>query len=128
MEPTGKTVIHEDVFAEVARNAMTQVNEVFTDTSKKGPVAGLAQIVSERFAPQITVKKNEPEDAEGSAGKVSFELKVELLYGVNIPEVTQRLRETMVKEVESLTGYTVEKIDINVERLIRPEKPEALKA
>lgn len=128
MDTVGKTVIHEDVFAEVARTAMTQVNEVFFDTSKKGPVAGLAQIVTERFAPQITVKKNEPEAAEGSAGKVSFDLKVDLLYGVNIPDVTRKLREAIMKEVESLTGYAIEKIDITVERLVRPEKPEPPKA
>ena len=123
-EVTGKTIISDEVFAETARTAMQQVNEVFLDHSKKGPLLGLAQIVTDKVAPQVIVRKNEAETAEGAAGKIAFELKLTLLYGANIPDVSRKVRETVIREVESLTGYKVEKIDITVEKLVKPEKLE----
>ena len=38
-----------------------------------------------------------------------------------IPEVVEKARHAVKTEVESLTGYTVQRIDILVEKLIRPE-------
>ncbi len=52
---------------------------------------------------------------------MSFEVKVTVLYGVKIPEVAEKAREKIISEVETLTGYTVEKVDLVVERIIKPE-------
>ncbi|HWR39799.1 MAG TPA: Asp23/Gls24 family envelope stress response protein [Patescibacteria group bacterium] len=121
MELTGKTIISDDVFAEAARTAMHQVNEVFQDHSKKGPLLGLAQIVTDKVAPQVIVRKNEAENMEGALGKITFELKLTLLYGANIPDVSRKVRESVAREVENLTGYKVERIDITVEKLVKPD-------
>ena len=122
MEVNGKTIISDEVFAEAARTAMHQVNEVFRDHSKKSPLLGLAQIVTDKFAPQVIVRKNEAEATDGILGKISFELKLTLLYGANIPDVSRKVRESVIREVESLTGYKVEKIDIVVEKLVKADK------
>jgi uncharacterized alkaline shock family protein YloU len=124
MELSGKTVIQDEVFTEITRNAMQKVNEVF-QKDRKGTLAGLTQILSERIAPQVTVKKADKESPEAPFGSVAFDLKLTLVYGVNIPDVVRRVRETIVEEVETLTGYTVERIDVSVEKLVTPCKTES---
>jgi len=104
----GKTTINDSVFVEIAREAMQKVEDVFRQ-EKKGALLGLTRVFTERFAPQITVKK-----AEGAGA--------DMLYGVNIPEVARKVREKIVSEIETLTGYSVEKVDINIEKIVKPDQ------
>ena len=73
---------------------------------------------SERIAPQIVVKRL---DAETAMPAVAFEIKLTLIYGVRIPEVVEKVRAAVKAEVENLTGYAVQRIDVLVEKLVRPE-------
>ena len=115
MDEQERTQVTDDVFLEIARSAMQAVNEVARQ-EKKGALAELTQLFSERIAPQIVVKR-----AEAEIAAVTFEIKLTLIYGVRIPEVVGKVRSAVKTEVESLTGYTVQRIDILVEKLIRPE-------
>ena len=115
MDEQERTQVTDDVFLEIARSAMQAVNEVARQ-EKKGALAELTQLFSERIAPQIVVKR-----AEAEVAAVTFEIKLTLIYGVRIPEVVEKVRSAVKTEVESLTGYTVQRIDILVEKLIRPE-------
>ena len=117
MEETERTHITDDVFLEIARSAMQNVNEVARQ-EKKSPLAELTQLFSERIAPQIVVKRVETPDL---APAVSFDIKLTLIYGVRIPEVVEKVRGAIKTEVENLTGSKVERIDILVEKLIRSE-------
>jgi uncharacterized alkaline shock family protein YloU len=117
---SGKTFINDSVFVEIAREAMHKVEEVFKQ-ERKGALSGLTRIFTERFAPQISVKKAEASDLEESPGSVAFEVKLTVVYGVKIPEVAQKVRERIVNDVESLTGYKVDKVDIIIDRIIKPE-------
>lgn len=117
MDEQERTQVTDDVFLEIARSAMQAVNEVARQ-EKKGALAELTQLFSERIAPQIVVKR-----AEAEIAAVTFEIKLTLIYGVRIPEVVEKVRNAVKTEVESLTGYTVQRIDILVEKLIRPEPP-----
>ena len=115
MDEQERTQVTDDVFLEIARSAMQAVNEVARQ-EKKGALAELTQLFSERIAPQIVVKR-----AEAEVAAVTFEIKLTLIYGVRIPEVVGKVRSAVKTEVESLTGYTVQRIDVLVEKLIRPE-------
>ncbi|AEE91699.1 conserved protein of unknown function [Tepidanaerobacter acetatoxydans Re1] len=117
---SGKTFISDSVFIEIAKEAMRKVEEVYKQ-DKKGGLAGFTRMFVDRFTPQISVKKTDPTEFEESEGTVSFEVKVTVLYGVKIPEVAEKAREKIISEVETLTGYTVEKVDLVVERIIKPE-------
>ncbi|TYP56191.1 Asp23/Gls24 family envelope stress response protein [Thermosediminibacter litoriperuensis] len=117
----GRTNISENVFIEVAREAMNKVEDVFRE-ERKGALSGLTKIFAERFAPQITVRKSEPAEGEEGLGSVSFEVKLSVAYGVKIPEVAQKVREKIISEVEALTGYKVEKVDIVIDRIVKPEE------
>jgi uncharacterized alkaline shock family protein YloU len=115
MDEQERTQVTDDVFLEIARSAMQAVNEVARQ-EKKGTLAELTQLFSERIAPQIVVKR-----AEAEIAAVTFEIKLTLIYGVRIPEVVEKVRSAVKTEVENLTGYTVQRIDVLVEKLIRPE-------
>jgi uncharacterized alkaline shock family protein YloU len=117
----GKTFINDSVFVEIAKEAMRKVEEVYKQ-ERKGGLAGITRMFVDRFAPQISVKKTDPTEFEESAGTVSFEVKVTVVYGVKIPEVAEKAREKIISEVETLTGYTVEKVDLVIERIIKLEE------
>ena len=117
MEEMERTLLTDEVFVEIARSAMRNVNEVARQ-EKKGALAEITQLFSERMAPQIIVKRLA---AEGAAPAVSFDIKLTLIYGVRIPEVVEKVRSSIKTEVEHLTGVNVDKIDILIEKLIRPE-------
>ena len=118
MEEMERTSLTDEVFVEIARSAMRNVNEVARQ-EKKGALAEITQLFSERMAPQIIVKRLAAEGAAPAA--VSFDIKLTLIYGVRIPEVVEKVRSSIKTEVEHLTGVNVDKIDILIEKLIRPE-------
>lgn len=60
-------------------------------------------------------------------GHVAFEVKVTIIYGANIPDTVVALREMIVKEVETITGYQVDKVDVLVEKLLKSEELELAK-
>ncbi|MGI6486123.1 MAG: Asp23/Gls24 family envelope stress response protein [Thermoanaerobacterales bacterium] len=118
----GKTLINETVFADIAMEAMRKVEEVFRK-DKKGALSGITKLFADRFAPQINAKKTEMADMEEDlTGSVAFEVKLTVVYGVKIPEVAQKVREKIISEVEDLTGYKVDKVDIVIDRIVMPEQ------
>jgi uncharacterized alkaline shock family protein YloU len=118
---SGKTYINDIVFIEIAKEAMRKVEEVYKQ-EKKGAFAGFTRLFVDRFAPHISVKKTDPAEFDETAGTVSFEVKVTIVYGVKIPEAAQKVREIVINEVEDLTGYTVDKVDLIVERIVKLEE------
>lgn len=116
----GKMLISDEVFLEIAKTAMLNVNEVSLQ-ERKSTLSGITQIFAERFIPQISVKRVDDEGEEGQ-NSVSLDLKLTLLYGVNIPETVKRVRDTVTKEIEEMTGYQVECIDVYVDKLVKAEK------
>ena len=62
MDEQERTQVTDDVFLEIARSAMQAVNEVARQ-EKKGALAELTQLFSERIAPQIVVKRADAEIA-----------------------------------------------------------------
>jgi uncharacterized alkaline shock family protein YloU len=119
----GKTIISDEVFVEVSRAALAGVPGVAAGSEQKTALVSLVKIVADKVAPQINVKKNEPAESEGEAtprSSVSFDLKLNVYYGENIPAVVANVRDSVKKEVEGITGYAVERIDVMVEKLVKP--------
>lgn len=77
------------------------------------------------MVPQISVRKSDTtvdENGTVTKGHVSFELKVAVEYGSNIPEVVETLRQAIVKEVAALTDFYVDSVDVVVARLVNIQK------
>lgn len=117
MSDMERTQVTDEVLNEIARSALQKISEVVTPV-KKNALSELTQLVSERIAPQVTVKRQEQED---STQVVNFDLKLTLIYGCRIPEVVTKIRDSIKLEVETLTGFKVERVDILVEKLVRQE-------
>lgn len=80
------------------------------------------------MVPQISVRKSDTtvdENGTVTKGHVSFELKVAVEYGSNIPEVVENLRQAIVKEVAALTDFYVDSVDVVVARLVNIQKEAA---
>jgi len=119
---TGKLIVNEDVFVDIAMAALHKVEDVIRQ-ERKGAFSGLSRLLSGRMGSKVTVQKSDG-DEDDFAGNVTFDLRLVMVYGVVIPEVAEKVREAVIKEVSTITGYNVERVDITVERLVRPEEME----
>lgn len=123
----GKMTISDEVFVELARTAMQKVDNVVTDNQTKDTFGKVVKNALQKFIPDIHVKTNDKnkekvEVDEQTVPVVALELKLTLVYGVRIPDVVSQVREQVKDEIETVTGYKVERIDISVEKLVKPEK------
>lgn len=122
----GKTIISEEVFADLAKTAMGKVENVAVASDDVSTLASVVKKVTDRVIPQVTVKKtdavaSDDENQQGTIGHVSFEIKITVIYGANIPETTTKLRQVLLGEVERITGYQVDKVDVIVEKLVKSD-------
>lgn len=122
----GKTIISEEVFADLAKTAMSKVDNVAAASDEGGTLAAVVKKVADRVIPQVIVKKTDAiagdeENQQSTIGHVSFEIKITVVYGANIPETTTKLRQVLLDEVERITGYQVDKVDVIVEKLVKAE-------
>ena len=122
----GKTIISEEVFADLAKTAMSKVDNVAAAPEDVSALAAVVKKVADRVIPQIIVKKTDAiagndDSQQATVGRVSFEIKITVVYGANIPETTTKLRQVLVDEVEHITGYQVDKVDVIVEKLVKAE-------
>ena len=122
----GKTIISEEVFADLAKTAKSKVDNVAAAPEDVSALAAVVKKVADRVIPQIIVKKTDAiagddDSQQATVGRVSFEIKITVVYGANIPETTTKLRQVLVDEVEHITGYQVDKVDVIVEKLVKAE-------
>lgn len=107
---------------DIAWAALLKVEDVIRQDKKSG-IADLSRLLSGKAGTKISVQKSDSSDP-GHPGSVSFDLRLVMVYGVPIPQTAEKVRETVINEVKTLTGYDVERVDIIVERLIHPEEAE----
>ena len=122
----GKTIISEEVFADLAKTAMSKVENVAAAPEDVSTLAAVVKKVADRVIPQVIVKKTDAiagddENQQSTVGRVSFEIKITVIYGANIPETTTKLRQVLLDEVEHITGYQVDKVDVIVEKLVKAD-------
>ena len=122
MESKGNTLINDNVFLTAARLVLEEMENV-VKKGKKGPLVGISRMISEKSAPQISVKKLEPEE-DREYGSVTYHLKLGVLYGPKIPSLAEEIRRQLAGAIEDMTGYTVEHVDITIERIVDPGEPD----
>ena len=66
----GKTIISEEVFADLVKTAMSKVGSVAVSTGEGSALAVIAKKVAERVVPQVNVKKTDAITGEGDQGTV----------------------------------------------------------
>lgn len=104
----GNVKISDDVIASIATVVLNDINAVH---SMNGSLAsGIVEFLG--------VKKNNTKGikvAIDESEAVSLEIHVTIQYGVRIPEVAWEIQEKVKKEVESVTGLTVAKVNVHVD-------------
>lgn len=121
----GKTIISDEVFVDIVRDAAQDLGHVTLSLNEGSSLFSLAKRVTDKMVPQISVRKSDTtvdENGTVTKGHVSFELKVAVEYGSNIPEVVENLRQAIVKEVAALTDFYVDSVDVVVARLVNIQK------
>lgn len=103
-EKYGNVKIDNEVLASIAAveaKTVPGVHRIFTSL-----VGGIAQFI--RKAPDAGVRVVVGEN------EVSFELRVIIDYGANIPEVTYQIQKKIKDEVERMSGLKVANVDVVV--------------
>lgn len=119
---TGKLIVNEEVFMDIAMAALQKVEDVIRQ-ERKTAFSGLSRLLTGKAGSKISVQKSDSEE-QSLTGSVTFDLRLVMVYGVVIPEVAEKVREAIIKEVNTITGYEVERVDITVEKLIHPDETE----
>jgi uncharacterized alkaline shock family protein YloU len=113
----GSTTIHEDVFREIVRLVLDEVEGIYS-YEPKNPLAPL--LGDKSVKPAVTIKLPEPE--EENQEQVCVEIKIAVLYGAAIPQMVAEIRQETAARIKKYTGYDVPAVDVYITRLIRFEK------
>lgn len=103
----GNVKISVEVISTVAGIATAEINGV----------AGMSGSVVGGIAEILGGKKNKGKGVkvEVTENKAVIDLYIIVDYGVRIPEIAWEVQENVKNSVESMTGMTVEKVNIHVE-------------
>jgi uncharacterized alkaline shock family protein YloU len=113
----GSTTIHEDVFREIVKMVLDEVEGVYT-YEPKSPLAPL--LGDKSVKPAITIKWPSPEEEDQE--QISIEIRLAVLYGAAIPQLVSVIRRETAEKLKKYTGYSVLAVDIYITKLIRFEK------
>jgi uncharacterized alkaline shock family protein YloU len=120
----GTTAIHDDVFREIVRRVLEEMTEVYF-YEPKGPLAPF--LADKTVKPSIVIQRiteetDQPNDLiNESHDMIAFEIKVAILYGSPIPQTVAKIRQEVATRIAKYTGYTTERVDVYITRLIRFE-------
>ncbi len=86
-------------------------------TSELEGVAGMYSSFAGGIAEKLGAKKNPSKGVkvEMSETSVSIDLYIVVEYGVRIPELAWEIQENVKNSIESMTGLSVEKVNIHIE-------------
>lgn len=113
----GKTIMADGVIAKIVGIAAREVDGVH-DLAGSGPTATLSGLASrvtgaDQRAQGVLVEVGERE--------VAVDLRMVVLYGVNIPQLADVVRRNIGNRVSGITGLIVKEVNINVVDLFFPE-------
>jgi uncharacterized alkaline shock family protein YloU len=114
----GKTIMADGVIAKIVGLAAREIEGVhdLTGSGAVSTISGLASRVtgSDQRAQGVVVEVGERE--------VAADLRMVVLYGVNIPQLADAVRRNISYRVAEITGLIVKEININVIDLFFPEE------
>lgn len=106
----GLIKIHENVISSLVRKATYQVEGV-TRLAGSTFVDNLAEIVGSRRISDRSINITIDEDS------VEIEVKVNVSFGVQIPEVAAAVQHAVIEKVENTTGMTVSQVNVIIQEI-----------
>jgi uncharacterized alkaline shock family protein YloU len=114
----GKTTIADGVIAKIVSLAAREVDGVhgLVGSGPGTTLSGLASRVTgtDQRAQGVLVEVGERE--------VAVDLRMVVLYGVNIPQLAEEVRRNISNRVSAISGLIVKEVNINVADLFFPEE------
>ncbi|MCF4150395.1 Asp23/Gls24 family envelope stress response protein [Dethiosulfovibrio sp. F2B] len=102
----GKVHISEDVITELARQALQKVTGIQPASSGIASKLGLGRKVTEGVKVYVD---------EGENPSISVDAFLMVKYGLRIPDLAWDVQETVKNELEGMTGYAVNYVNIYVQ-------------
>ena len=116
----GVVKVHESVIASIIRKAVCSVDGVIR-LAGNTLVDNLAELVGSKKVLDRAI------NIEMGDNTVEIEIEVVLQFGCRIPEVAEKIQESVISEIARITGMTVPRIDIivaDLEDVADPEEEE----
>ena len=114
-EDSGSINISEDVLASISALAAGEVEGVAGPNAPAG--VDLAELLGKK-----NLTKGVKIQIVGQT--VIIDLYINIKYGYKIPEVAGKLQNAVISAVESMTGLTVESVNVHVTGITFESKPE----
>ena len=110
----GNIHISEEVLAVIAAAAALEVEGVGSLAANLG--SDLAELLGKKnLAKGVHIAVSEGES-------VSVDISILIKYGYTIPEVAKNVQQSVKNAVESMTGFQVERVDVNVSAITAAKK------
>lgn len=106
LDDLGSVNISDDVIAVVVGMTLSEIRGICPSGSNFGNIA-------EMFSGKRNMGKGVKVTVDGQS--VSLDLHIIVEYGIKIPDVAWQAQEKVKEAVESITGLTVEKVNVHVE-------------
>ena len=110
----GDVKIHENVVAALVRQAALE-QEGVSRLAGRALVDDIANLVGSRRMQARAISVELGED-----GRVGIEIKLNLIFGVRIPDVAERVQRAVINTVEEITGMTVVRVNVLIQEIEDP--------
>ena len=110
----GDVKIHENVVASLVRQAALE-QEGVSRLAGSALVDDIANLVGSRRMQSRAITVELGED-----GRVSIEIKLNLIFGYHIPDVALQVQKAVIGPVEETTGMTVTQVNVVIQEIEEP--------
>ncbi len=117
--PIGNVKIAEEVIASIASITTLSINGV------AGMSAGLIDGIAGLLSPKKNMSKGRGVKVTLGENDVAVEISIIVDYGCKIPDVAWDVQQTVKKEIETMTGLTVARVDIRIDGASQTKMPKA---
>ena len=111
---SGNVRIHENVIASIVRKVACSVEGV-SKISGSSFVDNIAEMVGSKKMHDRSIV------VDMGDSSVSVEVSINLVYGVSLPEVAEKVQKAVADEIIRLTGLKVAKVNIVIREIEEPE-------
>lgn len=116
----GKFTIKDEVFSFIVNKVVTEVKDVADMSGKLTDEFKKALRLGQSSSKGIKIESGEEE--------VAIDINILVNYGGYIPRIVKEVQDTVKEMVETMTGYRVVEVNVNVEGLVLPEKTKVLES
>jgi|CXWL01.1.fsa_nt_gi uncharacterized alkaline shock family protein YloU len=106
----GNVHIHKKVIGDIAASCLFDIPGV--SLARFGMIGGLCELFGYKNFPGVYV-------AVDQSGQISIEIRVEVDFGVNIPQIALQIQDKVHSAVEQALDLQLKEINVSVQSVLR---------